>query len=580
MKFGILVCILCLFLAGTASAISVNPVIAGRTIQPGAVVSVPVINTAAITFDSSVHGATVWLDGNLVGSDEAHSKTPVTENEVTAGDHTATFKLDGYQDSVMNFHVEAGRSQTMYAQLSPSINMALVRQDIARDVTLQAQRITLHPVTITTTATATPTPAPSTITCPAGYSCMSLAKAREDYGAGNYTQYSSTPCGFDKTAPGAVISEVCIAPAGKTVLRVPIRANIVQQDIGGQEAGKGGGGPNPPIEPLPPVAEAPPAITHIGIIDSFLGNIFGGIFGHSVPKPPLNVTMVGPTIPPGQTFLVDSYTVAPVIDKGATIYIGEERLNVTHALNQARGTTTDAANNAVPALTTIGWWLSPADLFTNSPSKTIDLGVSGRYRSMTVAPADFVGYPGNWYLLGASGYSPYSTDSVVFIVRDPQLDLSVKNAATLASVEGTTVAKGTQLRFSITKNMAVKNPLGIANYRSPLAGTRDDGFLDIVVVTPSGKTLTELGVTTDGGAKTTESLLRSCWDTTLMAPNCNPTYTWDTGATLSNGTAKYPSGTYTVQVISKLNNLKNNYKNGGQLYVGKTVSEKVTFTLA
>ena len=101
----------------------------------------------------------------------------------------------------MSFHVDAGKPQTMYAQLSPSINMALVRQDIARDVTLQAQRITLHPVTITTTATATPTPTPAMIFCPAGYSCMSLAKAQGDYGAGNYTWYSATPCGYDKTAP-------------------------------------------------------------------------------------------------------------------------------------------------------------------------------------------------------------------------------------------------------------------------------------------------------------------------------------------------------------------------------------------
>ena len=38
-------------------------------------------------------------------------------------------------------------------------------------------------------------------------------------------------------------------------------------------------------------------------------------------------------------------------------------------------------------------------------------------------------------------------------------------------------------------------------------------------------------------------------------------------------------GTYTIHVVSKLNNMHNNYKNGGQLYVGKTVSEKVTFTL-
>jgi hypothetical protein len=76
-----------------------------------------------------------------------------------------------------------------------------------------------------------------------------------------------------------------------------------------------------------------------------------------------------------------------------------------------------------------------------------------------------------------------------------------------------------------------------------------------------------------------ERVLLSCWDSDLMAPDCNPAYTWDTGATYSNGTVKYPSGTYTVMVISKLKNMHNNYKNAGQLYIGKTASNRVTFTL-
>ena len=71
MKYGILGFIICLLLVGMVSAISVNPAIASKTIQPGSVVSVPVHNTAVITFDSSVHGATVYLDGNLLGADDS-----------------------------------------------------------------------------------------------------------------------------------------------------------------------------------------------------------------------------------------------------------------------------------------------------------------------------------------------------------------------------------------------------------------------------------------------------------------------------------------------------------------------------
>ena len=59
--------------------------------------------------------------------------------------------------------------------------------------------------------------------------------------------------------------------------------------------------------------------------------------------------------------------------------------------------------NIVPPLTTIGWWASAADIYNTSPSKTIDLSVNRRYANFMVAPSDFVGYTGNWYLLDANG---------------------------------------------------------------------------------------------------------------------------------------------------------------------------------
>ena len=318
MKYGILLCILCLLLAGTASAISVNPVVAGRTIQPGAVVSVPVISTAPITFDSSVHGATVYLDGNLLGSDEAHSKTPVTDNEVPAGDHTATFRLAGYKDFVMNFHVDAGRPQTMYAQLQQSFNVA-VRQDMTPvalvTTTPPTLRVTIRPVTMITTATQTFMTNP-TIKPDARVSTASNLVRQAGGGQGSRDENGKLD---------------------------------ISDDISGFAKGDG------------EVSEETPVITHIEFVDTFLGNIFGGLFGQSVPKPPVNTSFTGPTIPPGTSFVFDAYWVAPVIDHGATIYIGEERLNVTHALNQAAGTNPAAVppagfDDKVPSLTRIGWF--------------------------------------------------------------------------------------------------------------------------------------------------------------------------------------------------------------------------------
>lgn len=518
MKYGILGCIICLLLIGTVSAITVNPAIGKQTIQAPAVASVPVLNTAAITFDSSVQGATVYLDGKLLGADGAHSKTPVTDNTVTAGDHSATFKLDGYQDSVMNFHVDAGKAQTMFARLQPLLSAGAVRQVQPGSTRVQVQITGIQPVVITT------------------------------------------------------------PPEDKGVSRISPGITILQQ-VGTQDSSGGNEERALPESQRLPVAAIQPAPASNGFFDSIFGSIFGGLFG-AAPKPPMGGNLTGPTIPPGTSFVFDAYWIAPVIDHGATIYIGEERLNVTHALNQAVGTNPATEppagyDDGVPTMTRIGWFQPDADPYTVSPSKTIDLGVGGRYRSMEVEPSDFVGYYGNWYLLDTSGIKPYGSYPV-FIVRDPVLHLNVDNAATGADVNGALVTSGDQIRFSINKSIGVTDSTG--NRRSPITNSPSDGFLDIVVTAPGSSTLTQLETISTGGSPGVADLKRLCWDDPAGSP-CNPGYTWNTGAKYGNGTAKYPPGTYTVQVISKLNNMHNNYKNGGQLYVGKTVSEKVTFTL-
>jgi len=194
---------------------------------------------------------------------------------------------------------------------------------------------------------------------------------------------------------------------------------------------------------------------------------------------------------------------------------------------------------------------------------------------MEVDPSDFVGYYGTWYLLDTSGIKPYGSYPV-FTVRDPLLHLHVDNAATGADVNGAQVTSGDQIRFSINKSIGVTDSTG--NRRGPITSSADDGFLDIVVTAPDGRILTQLDIKSSSGSTGVADLQRICWDDPAGSP-CNPGYTWNTGAMYGNGTAKYPPGTYTVQVRSNLNNMHNNYRNAGQLYVGKTVSEKITFTL-
>ena len=77
-----------------------------------------------------------------------------------------------------------------------------------------------------------------------------------------------------------------------------------------------------------------------------------------------------------------------IIGQSATIFIGEDGLNVTHALNQAEGSPLDGT----PAYTDISWWAPSHPQASYYADKTIEL--NGRYRLLTVAASDFAGYTG------------------------------------------------------------------------------------------------------------------------------------------------------------------------------------------
>ncbi|MGA2122706.1 MAG: DUF3821 domain-containing protein, partial [Methanoregula sp.] len=277
---------------------------------------------------------------------------------------------------------------------------------------------------------------------------------------------------------------------------------------------------------------------------------------------------------PNSSVCLKGYTkLAPaagtVINQSASIFIGEQGLDVTHALNQAQGS---PDINAVPSLTIIGWWASAGQINSTGPGKVINL--STRHQSLTVAPSDFVGRTGNWYLLAADNVTPASY-TPVFTVSDPALDVKVWDFNTSADVSGTAVPYGTALGFRIDTNMygAVDS-----QYRSPINSTTD-GYIDITVINPSNATLGKL-YTSDpgtGGTGPLVSLNKSFvdiqpyyWGTAI--------YPWKTDARV-NGTYVYPEGSYTVSALSLLNHMKDNYKNASADFTGKTVSPQRTITL-
>ena len=308
------------------------------------------------------------------------------------------------------------------------------------------------------------------------------------------------------------------------------------------------------------------------------------------------------------------YNVTPNINAGATVFIGEQGLNLSYALNAAnyatggQGAAFGYDDSTVPVNTTVGWWASAATVTTTSSSNQV---VLEGYNSFTIAQSRFANYPGNYYLVNPAtgmGYVVTGTASTpyrVFTVSDPTLEVNVWDIGQGVSVNGKSVVQGTYLGIGITSNMyqaldqttrfsirpttttqAIYNRTGNRYSSStplaPLAGT-GDGWLDLKVKDESGAVYTGLYNETGTAVSIVAqnmSIANWKWGLTLgSVPWVNgATATaamnnWSTGATnpVTNALA-YPAGTYTVWAESMLNNLKSNYQNGGADYTGKTIS--------
>ncbi len=106
------------------------------------------------------------------------------------------------------------------------------------------------------------------------------------------------------------------------------------------------------------------------------------------------------------------------------------------------------------------------------------------------------------------------------------------------------------------------------------SGPNTDGYINIRVKDESGATFTS--VLTDAGTALGLSALNiTSSPVTIGGANGN----WSTGVLNANGQLAYAIGTYSVYAESKLNNMKNNYKNGGVDYTTKTISQVGTISL-
>jgi len=284
-----------------------------------------------------------------------------------------------------------------------------------------------------------------------------------------------------------------------------------------------------------------------------------------------------------------------VINRTATIFIGEQGLNLTHALNQAQSYATNFTPGTNPAMDnvplnyTVGWWASAATITSTAPSAKVDLENS--YRSFTVDQQSFVGYTGNWYLLAADKATPLTDGTnpiVVFTVADPRLEIAVWDFVQASDVTGKSVTQGQKLGFSVKTNM-VFNPADNkrGNVSNALTATNEykDGYITIKVKDESGATLTGLANNASQTLATiplTKQFINSqpwYWPYNNGSTSTTALDYWRTDATDYNNQYAYPVGTYTVWAESTLNKMKDNYKNAGADYTGKTVSATGTITL-
>ncbi len=300
-------------------------------------------------------------------------------------------------------------------------------------------------------------------------------------------------------------------------------------------------------------------------------------------------------LPASATF----YSVNSTINQGATIFYGEQGLNITHALNLADKTATgtyyggsvDGAINQTDAY--VSWWASAASVTTTSPAATVSLAAQAN--NLYVLPSTFA-YTNAWYLSTSTGAPVLDASGKaigVFSVQDPSLAVNIWDNDQALNVNSGTVIQSENLTIRVDNNLyaAITSPALRSENDDPLSIVRADGnvndstyWMDIKVKTASGNTLTKL-FTDHGTAGYTGNTI-SLTERSVNAPQWflngnagSKTNNWATDALDSNGQLAYPAGTYTVWAESYMNGMKDNYLSSGAAYTGKTVAQTQTITL-
>jgi hypothetical protein len=214
-----------------------------------------------------------------------------------------------------------------------------------------------------------------------------------------------------------------------------------------------------------------------------------------------------------------------VIQPGGTVYIGEQGLDITRALNGD---------------STIGWWASGAAIATSSPDSQMPISSPSNFY---VSSSAFGQYTGTWYRINALG----KPNGSAFVVADPSLAIRVIDTTVNIDVTNKWIPRGDQAAFIIDSNLAPLFTRGSSTTEGAI----------VYVQSPSGGIYSAL-LDSSGVAHQLDNVA-------IANPSYQLPLTWDTG------NSQYVTGTYTIWAKCDVNNMYDNYG-----ITGKTISQQTT----
>ena len=226
-------------------------------------------------------------------------------------------------------------------------------------------------------------------------------------------------------------------------------------------------------------------------------------------------------------FLVGPVTGAiNTITTGATVFIGEDELDIT---------------GAIGGDSRLGWWASGAAPATSSPDYSVSVSNPANFY---VSPEEFGSHTGPWYRLDTLG----NLNGAAFTVVDPSLVLKVEDTTVGIDVTNKWVPSGDSVRFRIETNLIpISQRPGVSSVPVTIKVQSPDGAVYTSLVDSAGMSTS----TVDIPVTSTPYYTGSIWDTGRMD--------------------LYPAGNYTVWAECNVNFMNDRYD-----VAGKTISQEVS----